>query len=202
MKISPQRFGCLLGTALAVAALPVLHPVAALAAPSCAASTDAGNRKTTISDKHFTWIVAQKDREENFSGNPEQVTFTVSASTTRQNSVKVTASVSVSVDALWASFQASVGSEVGSSTSRTEFASTTRQYYLNSGDSYYFGQGTGRWTATATVYQCGKVNIDMYGWREVGSASLVGFTGLTHAVVGCHQSVTAGSFSALLKQSC
>jgi hypothetical protein len=202
MTFTKRALGAVVSFALVCLAAVVIHPVSAAATASCATAADGGNKKYTFSNKVFTWIVAQKDREENFSGAYETITFTVSSSATRSNSVSVTASASFSVDALWASFSASVSTDIGTSTSKTVFSSTTRQYSLASGDSYYFGQGTGRWTATASVYQCQKVNVDLYGWYKIGSGPVTGYTGLTHAVVGCKQSVTAGSFSAVLKQSC
>jgi hypothetical protein len=183
--------------------------VSIAAAPSASASIlyspcfSPGKIRYGITGKAFAWVVAQKDREENFSGHYETITFEVSSSTTRANSVQVSTSVSISVNALWASFEASIGVDVGESYSKTTFASTTRQYDLASGDSYYFGQGTGRWTATATVYKCVKRNLNGdYWFLNVGSGPVKGYTGRTHSVVGCRQTVPSTSFAAVLKRNC
>lgn len=187
---------------LAFTTIVAISPTAAYAA-SCSPSK-AGKKKYTTSGKKFDWVIAQKTREENYSGKTATLTFEVSKGKTKKNSVKISSSAKAKVSAMWSSFEASVSADMGSSSSSTSFAKTTRKYSLKSGDSYLFGQGTGKWTATGTVYQCRKVNAngDGYQWFKIGSGPLTGYTGLTRSVIGCKQKPSATSFAAKLKRSC
>ncbi|WP_375487929.1 hypothetical protein [uncultured Jatrophihabitans sp.] len=192
-----------LGLSTLVAAIG-LGAAPAGAASTCSSGDDLGHRKYTVTGKQFQWDVAQRTREENYSGHNAKLKFEVSKSTTRSNSVKVSASVKGSADFLWASFEAEVGASVGHRTDTTTFAKSTRYYTLGSGDSYIFGQGTGWWRATGHIYQCAWVNAHHDGvhWYEAGHGPIVGYTGLTRAVVGCKKHPAKTSFSAVLKKGC
>jgi len=187
---------------LAASFLVVTTPPAQAATGSCT-KAKLGKYKYKTGSKSFTWVVAQKDREENYSGRRATITFEASAGSTQTNHAKVNASLKGTVNAAWANFEASVGTEIGSATTQTKFSKVTRKYTLNSGDSYIFGQGTGRWTAKTTIYRCSKANAngDGYVWRVMGTASMRGHTGKTQAVVGCKQKPASSSFSYRLKKT-
>jgi hypothetical protein len=196
------RLGILaLSTPLLVASMLVATAPAAQAA-ACKPS-QVGKQKYTTGSKKFTWVVAQRDREENFSGRSARITFEASKGQTQTNAVSVSSSLRGSVGAMWADFEASVGAEVGSTNSKTEFNKVTRTYTLANGDSYIFGQGTGRWTARTTVYRCSKANAngDGYVWKNMGAGTMRGHTGKTHSVVGCKQRPSSSSFAYVLKKN-
>ncbi|GMA24389.1 hypothetical protein GCM10025864_21480 [Luteimicrobium album] len=186
-------------SALVVGAMTILVPTSAQAVARCATSADSGKYKETISKPSYVWDIPQRDHEENYSGAAEKITFEVTSSTSRTNSV----GVKVDVGGQWAVFEAKVGVDLGTSSTKTSLTKTTRAYTLKSGDVYLFGQGTGRYTATESIYRCVRINIDgIYGWRLQKTSKVTGYTGRAQSVVGCKQKPKAGTMAAKLKTYC
>jgi hypothetical protein len=175
-------------------------PAVAASAPTCVSSANAGALSYDISGKAFGWVVAGTAWTRVAGDGAERVTLSVPMAATLTNSVELPAGYRSA--ALWHGFEAAIKVDVGGPASAIPLAATSRVLTLPAGDSYYFGQGTGRWTATATVYQCQKTAQDSYGWVLAASGGITGYTELTHAIVGCKQPVPDGTFSAVLQRSC
>jgi hypothetical protein len=170
-------------------------------ARGCSAQT-LGKHRYTVGAASHHWTIRQHDVEENYSGEPAQISFHVESGRRVTDSVSVGTEVSGSIKAaIFGSLETKVSANLGHVGEVSLFQSVTRTYSLRSGDVYHFAGGSGFWRARAVVYRCSRAGStgQNYYWDRVGAGPVIGYMGRTRTVVGCEKSTDPGTLARAIK---